>query len=400
MKEIYYRMYQSVFRLISYLLPWKEPIVYSGEEATHQLIDHLVKRSNRRVLFVCDPTIIKLQLHQPLLKQLNDKGFHIEVFDRLQPNPTLASIEDGANTFQQENCDMMIAMGGGSAIDCAKGIGVKIARPKTTFSNMKGVIKVLKKIPYLVAIPTTAGTGSEATIATVVTDEVTHEKYAISDPVLLPKVAVLNPQYTVSLPPFFTATTALDALTHAIEAYIGRSNTQKTKEEAILAIQLIFEYLPVILEHPNDLKAREQLQIAAYKAGRAFTRAYVGYIHAIAHTLGGQYSVPHGLANAIVMPVVLSYYGDSIVQPCADIARAVFKGTANQSDETLSQQLIRHIQYLNQLADIPSTVVQLHCEDIDLLASRALKEANPLYPVPKILHLSDLQNIYSSLLVK
>ena len=400
MKEIYYRMYQSVFRLISYLLPWKDPIVYSVEEATHQLIDHLVKRPNRRVLFVCDPTIIKLQLHQPLLKQLNDKGFHIEVFDRLQPNPTLASIEDGANTFQQENCDMMIAMGGGSAIDCAKGIGVKIARPKTPFSNMKGVIKVLKKIPYLVAIPTTAGTGSEATIATVVTDEVTHEKYAISDPVLLPKVAVLNPQYTVSLPPFFTATTALDALTHAIEAYIGRSNTQKTKEEAILAIQLIFEYLPVILEHPNDLKAREQLQIAAYKAGRAFTRAYVGYIHAIAHTLGGQYSVPHGLANAIVMPVVLSYYGDSIVQPCADIARAVFKGTANQSDEALSQQLIRHIQYLNQLADIPSTVVQLHCEDIDLLASRALKEANPLYPVPKILYLNDLQNIYSSLLVK
>lgn len=398
MKEIYYRVYQGVFRLVSYLLPWKEPIVYSGEQATNQLVDHLLKLSYRRVLFVCDPTIVKLALHQPLIQQLSEKGFHVEIFDRLQPNPTLASIKDGANTFQQTKCEMMIAMGGGSAIDCAKGIGVKIARPKTSFSKMKGVIKVLKKIPYLVAIPTTAGTGSEATIATVVTDEVTHEKYAISDPVLLPKIAVLNPLYTASLPPFYTSTTAIDALTHAIEAYIGRSNTKKTKEEAILAIELIFKYLPEILENPDNLNAREQLQIAAYKAGRAFTRAYVGYVHAIAHTLGGQYSVPHGLANAIVMPAVLSYYGDSIVSPCAEIARAVGLGSVNESDEQLCHKLIHHIKYLNQLADIPTTVSHLRQEDIDLLASRALKEANPLYPVPRILDFNDLKKLYISLL--
>ena len=259
---------------------------------------------------------------------------------------------------------------------------------------MNGVLKILKKLPPLFAIPTTAGTGSEATLAAVVSNSETHEKYAIMDTSLIPHFAVLDPLLTVKLPPPITSTTGMDALTHAVEAYIGRSNTKNTTQYSIDAIKLIFEDLYEAYSNGTNLTARSNMQKAAYLAGMAFTRAYVGYVHAIAHTLGGFYSVPHGLANAIILPYVLEYYGDSVHQPLAELAELVGIADPADSTEQNAKKFIEAIKNLNERMDIPKKVSGIVESDIPLLVDRAFSEANPLYPVPRILFKDDLFQLY------
>jgi alcohol dehydrogenase class IV len=259
---------------------------------------------------------------------------------------------------------------------------------------MKGVLKILKKLPPLFAIPTTAGTGSEATLAAVVSNCKTHEKYAIMDTPLIPHYAVLDPFLTVKLPPHITAATGIDALTHAIEAYVGRSNTKETTQYSKKAVKLIFENLYEAYSNGTNITARTNMQKAAYLAGIAFTRAYVGYVHAIAHTLGGFYSVPHGLANAIILPYVLDYYGESIHKPMAELAEIVGIGEPADTHEQKARKFIEAIKELNRRMDIPERVSGIVDSDIPLMVQRAIKEANPLYPVPKILFKEDLFHLY------
>lgn len=273
-------------------------------------------------------------------------------------------------------------------MDCAKVCAARIARPKTSVQKMRGTLKILKKLPTIYAVPTTAGTGSETTIAAVVSDPTTHEKYALQDPVLRPKYAVLDPELTVGLPPHITSTTGMDALTHAVEAYIGHSNTKGTALAAEKATKMIFENILKVYENGKDIDARENMLEASYLAGIAFTRAYVGYVHAIAHNLGGMYGTPHGLANAVVLPYVLEYFGETAYAPLAKLAVIAGLDTKGMNDEQKAKLFIESIKEFNKKMNIPDKLEILE-KDIPTIAKRALKEGNPLYPVPKIMDLEE-----------
>ena len=293
--------------------------------------------------------------------------------------------------YLKNGCEGFIAFGGGSSMDCAKVAAARVVKPNQTVRQMRGYLKVLKKLPPFFAVPTTAGTGSETTVAAVVTDPETHEKNAINDICLRPKFAVLDPELTVGLPPHITSTTGMDALTHAVEAYIGRSNTKQTREQAEKATKRIFDNIEEAYNNGKDYEARANMLKGSYWAGCAFTRAYVGYVHAIAHNLGGLYGTPHGLANAVILPYVLEWYGDCIYPQLAKLADIV--GITGSSEAEKAQAFIAAIKKLNADMNIPTTFDFIKEEDLPTLIHRALKEGNPGYPVPRIMDYNDMEGV-------
>jgi alcohol dehydrogenase len=397
MYKAYCRTFQGVMKIASSLLPWREPELLVGVNSLKDL-PKLIKQTNLEgVLVVTDQGITAIGLMDSFLEGLIAEGINYSIYDKTVPNPTIDNIEEAYQMYKTNKCQGIVAFGGGSPMDCAKGVGARATRPNKSLPQMKGVLKVLKKIPPLFAIPTTAGTGSEATLAAVVSNSKTHEKYAIMDTALIPHYAVLDPLLLVNLPPHITAATGIDALTHAVEAYIGRSNTKETVQYSIEAVKLIFENLYESYKNGANIEARANMQRAAYLAGMAFTRAYVGYVHAIAHTLGGFYSVPHGLANAIILPYVLEYYGETAHKPLAELADLVGITSHDDSVPEKARKFIEAIKDLNEKMEIPKKVNGIVESDIPLMVERAIQEANPLYPVPKILYKDDLFSLYQQI---
>lgn len=392
MYKAYCRTYQQTFKLASNFLDWRKPQLIEGENSLLKLPAFVKQKGIQRVLVVTDQGIAALGLMNPLFEGLEAESIHYVVYDQTVPNPTITNIEEAYQLYQEHSCEGIIAFGGGSPMDCGKGVAARVARPNLQIPQMKGQLKIRKQIPPFFAIPTTAGTGSETTVAAVVSNSETHEKYAINDPVLIPHYAVLDPLLTVKLPPHITSTTGIDALTHAVEAYIGRSNTDETRACSREAVKLIFDNLYTAYADGDDIEARTNMQRASYLAGIAFTRAYVGYVHAIAHTLGGFYGVPHGLANAVILPYVLEYYGDSVYKPLAELSDVV--GIGEGTDEQKAKQFIEAIKQLNKYMHIPNKIEGIVNRDVPLMVERAFKEANPLYPVPKILNRDELFYLY------
>jgi len=346
-----------------------------------------------KILVVTDKGILTLGLADNLLSAMGEAGITPVVFSDTATNPTVDNIENGVALYKKEACQGILAFGGGSPIDCGKGIGARIARPRKTLAQMKGILGVGRRLPPLFAVPTTAGTGSEVTLAAVVSNPLTHEKYAISDTPLIPRYAALDPELILGLPPSITVATGMDALTHAVEAFIGRSNTGQTAKDALEAAQLVLENLPQAYAAGSDMKARQKMLKAAYLAGRAFTRAYIGNVHALAHTLGGFYGVPHGLANAVLLPLVLEYYRDAVHQPMAEMARRIGVST-DIDDRRAAAEFIEKIRSLNRAMAIPPSLPGIILEaDIPTMAKRAFAEANPLYPVPAIFGQKDFQTL-------
>lgn len=394
MYKVYCRIYQAAFKLVSHFLPWRQPELLEGENSLSQLPKFIKSKNIESVLVVTDKGISSLGLMDGMLKGLSEEGIDFVVYDKTVPNPTIDNIEEALEIYKTNNCQGIIAFGGGSPMDCAKGVGARVARPNKSIPKMKGVLKVLRKLPPLFAIPTTAGTGSETTLAAVITNSKTHEKYAINDTSLIPRYAVLDPLVTVKLPPHITSTTGIDALTHAVEAYIGGSNTKDTIQESREATKLIFENVYKAYSDGTNIKARANMQKASFLAGLAFTRAYVGNVHSIAHTLGGFYSVPHGLANAVILPYVLDYYGKSVHKQLAELADLVGLGEPTDTLEQKANKFIGAIKKLNQDMGIPTKISGIVDSDIPLMIKRALAESNPLYPVPMIFDEKDMRKIY------
>ena len=362
-------------------------------------IPGLIKRLGvSSVLLVTDKGITGLGLHNKLLRLLDTNKLKYAVYDRTVPNPTIGNIEQALRLYHENKCGAIIGFGGGSPIDCAKGVGARVARPKKPVRKMRGQLKVLLGMPPFIAIPTTAGTGSETTLVSVIVDEQTLEKYAVNDPALIPHYAVLDWTLTKGLPKDITATTGMDALTHAVEAYIGGSNTAQTKKDALTASKLIFTNLFNAYTDGANQTARENMQKAAFLAGAAFTRAYVGNIHAAAHTLGGMYNTPHGKANAVIMPYVLDAYGESVYESLAEMADAAGIAKNCRSHKEKAEAFIAAIRYMNKVMGIPEKITELKRKDIPVLAKRALKEANPLYPVPIILNTAKMEGIFLDIL--
>lgn len=390
-KKCWYRIYQSAFKLAMNFLDWSEPHLLEGKGSVLKLPEFIKSKGINKVLVVTDKGLMGLHLLDPMFEKLTEAGVEYVVYDGVQPNPTIPNIEACREMYLQNGCEGFIAFGGGSSMDCAKVAAARVVKPNKTVRQMRGYLKVLKKLPPFFAVPTTAGTGSETTVAAVVTDPETHEKNAVNDICLRPRFAVLDPELTVGLPPHITSTTGMDALTHAVEAYIGRSNTKQTREQAEKATKLIFDNIERAYKNGKDYEARENMLKGSYWAGCAFTRAYVGYVHAIAHNLGGLYGTPHGLANAVILPYVLEWYGSCIYPQLAKLADVVGISGSSQADKAV--KFIEAIKKLNADMDIPSTFDMIKEEDLPTLITRALKEGNPGYPVPRIMDYKDMESV-------
>lgn len=390
-KKAYCRTFQAVLRFVLPVLPYRSPKVLPS---VLDVPGCLQAKGLTNVLIVTDGFLHISGMLEPLKKALKDSGICYTIYDEVTPNPTILNVELARERYIQNGCQALIGFGGGSAIDCAKAVGARIARPKKSIPQMRGILKVMLPIPYLIAVPTTAGTGSETTLATVITDDQNSHKFPVNDFPLIPRVAVLDPEMTRSLPRHMTSTTGMDALTHAIEAYIGNSTTRQTRADALEAARLIAENLENAYQDGNDMTARANMLQAAFLAGGAFSKSYVGYCHAVAHSLGGQYHIPHGLANAVLLPYVLEAYGESAHEKCKDMAIAMHLADTNTPAAEAAARLIAEIRRMNAAMNIPTKLPGIQAADIPRLAAFADKEANPLYPVPKLMDAKALEQFY------
>ena len=390
-KAIYCRSVQAVLRAALPVLPYREPQVFHN---CGELSTVFQKENIRRVLIVTDAGIVRSGIAAQLEAVLDEDDISYAVYDQTRPNPTVVNVEQALSLYRRYRCQALIAIGGGSSMDCAKAVGARLARPGTPLGKLKGTLRILRPLPTLIAIPTTAGTGSETTLAAVITDTQAQHKYVMNDFVLIPKYAVLDARLTLSLPPHLTATTGMDALTHAVEAYIGRSTTRQTRQEALEATRLVFANVERAYRNGKDYEARSNMLTAAYRAGIAFSRSYVGYVHAVAHSLGGQYNIPHGLANAVLLPYVLESYGSCIHRKLHDLAVAAGIASPQEEDAGAAAKFIRAIRQLNARMGIPETLEGIRPEDIPVMAAHAEKEANPLYPVPRLMTREELTFFY------
>ena len=375
------RAFQCCFGAGARLLPWRTPEVYTGDGSLLRVADILRENSLRRPFVIASRRQCADEHFRRLQEVLDMQDILLSIFSAVEPNPSVETVEKIAEQYRIDRCDCFLVIGGGSPMDAAKAAAARLARAEKTVPQLGGLLKVRRRIPVLIAVPTTAGTGSETTIAAVVTDD--HHKYSISDLCLIPRYAILDPTLSAGLPPRITAETGMDALTHAVEAYLSRYyNTARTRAQAESAVVTIFSHLERAYRDGASLPDRAAMLQASFDAGAAFTRASVGNVHAIAHTLGGLYGTAHGLANAVLLPIVLEDYGAAAYPRLARLAHLV--GIQEASAEASARAFIAEIRAMNARMGIPDHFDCIRSEDIPLMASWACREANPVYPVPVI----------------
>lgn len=394
-----YRVYRDVFqggmKVANYFMGYHMPEYIFGRGCVRDLPQVLKDKDAGKVLVVTDEGLVRLGIAGRVLDSLRDAGIEYALYSDVIPNPTSENVEAGFRVFRENGCQSVVALGGGSPMDCAKGICAKAAHPRKTVRQLQGLLRVHKRVPMLITVPTTSGTGSETTVAAVITDAATHHKATILDLVLIPTFAVLDPELTVTLPPDLTATTGMDALCHAVEAYTNRRyNTKYEDILAVRAVRLIYDNLQAAYEDGSDLVARENMQLAAFYAGRAFTRGCVGYVHAIGHTLGGLYGVPHGKAMAILLPHVMRAFGEAAQPRLAELADAC--GIPGESAADKADRFLSWIEEMKRRMNVPERLNMIREEDMDQIIRWAMKEANPLYPTPVLWNYDDFKAFIDS----
>ncbi len=390
------RAFQAVLKIGNYCMGYRMPEYLEGPGKIRELGTFLREKKINDVLVVTGTGMVRRGQVQPMLEGFQQAGIRYHVIAFEHPDPTSLDVEQGFAAYREQNCRAIAALGGGSRIDCAKAIAAKAAHPGKSVAQLQGLMKVHKPIVPFVAIPTTAGAGSETTVAAVITDAQTHRKAAINDPFLIPRYAVLDPELTVDLPPYTTAATGMDALAHAVEAYTNHTyNTKLEDRLAKEAVRLIHDNLLTAYTHGDDLQARQNMQRGAFYAGRAFTRGCVGYVHAIGHTLGGLYGVSHGLAMAVLLPHVMRAYGAAAQKRLAELAYVC--GIPGNTDAQLAEGFLRWMEQTNAAMGIPKGFDMIRDEDIDQMITWARKEANPLYPVPVVWGREELRRVIESI---
>jgi len=383
LNKIWCRTFQAVMKVANYFLGYRMPEYIDGPGSIQRLPEFMKAKGAKKALVVTDKVLVSLGLPNGMLKSLEENGIEYAIFNDIAVNPTSDDVEAGYKVYAENGCQSIIAFGGGAPMDCAKAIAAKAVHPNKSVPQLQGLMKVHKRIPLFFAVPTTSGTGSETTVAAVITDSKTHRKASINDPSILPKYAVLDPELTVGLPPHVTATTGMDALAHAVEAYTNHTyNTPLENKLAKDAVKLIHDNLVAAYQDGKNLDARQNMQKAAFFAGRAFTRGCVGYVHAVGHTLGGLYGVPHGVAMSILLPHVMRQFGPAAHQRLAELAEVIGITEGTQAEK--AEGFIRWIEQLKEDLGIPVGVDMIKDADIPQMIKWAMKEANPLYPVPVI----------------
>ena len=361
----------------------REPKVISGEGCAYQIPDILHKLNVSHVMIVSGSTVGRTVVPE-IRRNLEANSIAVEHFDQVEANPSVQTVESIRKMYLDTGCNGLLGVGGGSPMDAAKAAAARIAKPKTPIDKMAGLLKVLARVPPIVCVPTTAGTGSEATMGAVVSNHEEHHKYAIMDFSITPLYAVLDPELTVGMPPFVTATTGIDALTHAVESYVTWNyNTNESNRNSEEAVVKIFRYLERAYKDGNDMEAREQMLLASYQAGLAFNHTAVGYVHAIAHAIGGIYGTAHGLANSVILPIVLEDYGESVWPQLAHLAEITGIKDSG-SDGEKARAFIGAIRAMNKRMGLPTGFDFLDEKDFDVIIDRAMAEAFVIYSVPVI----------------
>jgi len=393
---IWCRTFQAVLKVGNYFMGYRMPHYLEGPGKIAELGAFLKEKKLNDVLVVTGSGMVRRGQVKPMLDGFEANGIRYTLQTYDTTDPTSDDVEAGYKTFKENGCKTIVALGGGSRIDCAKGIAAKAVHPRKKVSQLQGLLKVHWPIPPFVAIPTTAGAGSETTVAAVITDSATHRKAAINDPFLIPKYAVLDPELTKGLPPYTTATTGMDALAHAVEAYTNKTyNTKLENRLAREAVKLIHDNILIAFADGNNLEARQNMQRGAFYAGRAFTRGCVGYVHAVGHTLGGLYGVAHGLAMAVLLPHVMREFGASAHKRLAELADVC--GIEGRNEAEKANAFIAWIEETNAKMGLPDGFDVIRDEDIPQMIAWARKEANPLYPVPVVWGEKDFRRLIKAI---
>lgn len=385
------RVRQAIFSPIQKIQLYMQPRMIKGVHALLDLVDVLKEKHLTHYMIVTTPGFIKRGTLQSFFEALTQNDIQYSIFHDVKPDPEISDVEKLKEMFIKDGCQALIAIGGGSAIDCSKAALACVQMKNLDVKIVLHTGRVSKQLPLLIAVPTTAGTGSEVTAGAVITDPIKKRKYALSHLFLIPKYAVLDASLLTSLPAKMTAYSGMDALTHAIEAYINCFNNRKTNEYALCAIKSIFQYLVPSFEDGLNMQYRLELLEASYNAGVAISNNYVGYVHAIAHGIGGMYHLQHGMINAIILPIVLEEYGGAVVGKLAKIADVV--GITGATDQDKSKQFIQKLKELNHIFSIPTSISEIQNEDIHYLATGAEKEGNPTYPTPVTWNVAQFEKV-------
>lgn len=377
------------------LLPDRVPVTYVGAGSMTELCRSIGGQGIDRVLVVTDAVLREIGIVDQVTTALADAGVAAVVHDGITPDPTFTQVEAGHRAFVDHQCDAVLAVGGGSPMDAAKMVAA-MATNGGDLAKLEGKLRVRRIPAPLFALPTTAGTGSEVTLAAVVSDDHTHLKKFFLDPKLLPRMCALDPTLMTGIPREVTAATGMDALTHAIESYLSKASNPQTEAYATLAVRLVFEHLPTACNEGGELAARNAMAVASYHGGLAFTRTGVGYVHAIAHNLGALYGTPHGLANALVLPHVLEFSEPEARRQLAELADIVGIGAGTEAARAAA--FIGAVRDLSRTVGVPDTLESLRAEDIPTIADLALAEAFLEYPVPRFMEPEDCQSVIARLL--
>lgn len=374
------------------LLPAPRPTVFSGEGAALKLCQAIASFGHRKVLIVSDKILNNLGVLKPLEAKLQELGVKVAIFDGVLPDPTFSITEACLQNYHLENCDSVLAVGGGSSIDVAKVVALAASTRKTP-QQLVGILKGRKASSPLYAIPTTAGTGSEVTVGAVISDDKTHQKGLVLDPNVVPRMVALDSGIMSGMPPKVTAETGMDALTHAVEAYVSEIATTESDTYARAAVKLIFENLRTTYTEPKNLVAREAMALASHYGGLALNQGGLGYVHGIAHQLASHYGLPHGLSNAIVMPYVLEFSRPVIDKKLAELARFAGLVTQETSTSIAAQAFMTELKKLMSDVNIKSVVPKMNAQDFDDIMQSAFKEVHGTYAVPKYMTEEDCKQI-------
>ncbi len=352
------------------------PLSFTGPGCLKDGCDEIANLGFHKALIVTGKIVTKVGILKKLTDFLDGHKVSYTIYNETKANPTTKNVHDGLKILKEENCDFLISLGGGSLHDCAKGIGI-LATNGGNIKDYEGINKSKKPQLPLVAINTTAGTAAEMTIFSIITDEERHIKMAIVDKHMNPTLAINDPELMINMPKGLTAATGMDALTHAVEAYVSIAATPITDACALMAMKLISEYLRKAVENGDDLDARDKMAYAEYLAGMAFNNASLGYVHAMAHQLGGMYDLPHGVCNAILLPYVQEYNLEVVPKKLKDVARAMGVNIHGMNDLEGGKAAIEAIKTLSSDIGIPKGILELGAkeEDLKTLAENALKDA-------------------------
>ena len=395
-KVQYYKGLAKALKIAAAVIPMPKPTLFTGAGSSLELCSAISQLGMKKVLIVTDKVLVEIGLLKAIEARLKKEGVDFVIYDGILPDPTYDQIEAGLDILKNNQCEAILAVGGGSPIDASKAIAARATNDKP-LEKMAGLFKLRRTPLPLFAIPTTAGTGSEGTIVSVVSDPANHQKTPIIDPKLVPMMAALDGSLMLGLPPMVTAATGMDALTHAIESYISVNATAETNSYGLAATRLIMENLETAFHDGKNFEARQNMAMASYYAGLAFTKASVGYVHAIAHNFGAYYATPHGLANSIVLPYILDYSKDEIVDKLAELAEVSGLKKGNENNQQLADKFIKKVRDMLISFKIPRHLGDLKVSDIPSIAKSALEEAHLNYPVPKYMNQNTCENLLNKM---